>query len=476
MSKKSKKSSKSNWIDSVPEEYRELVKHTKNNEIEILQSHDAFCLFCRHHFSAREIKDWAEDDNGSVNAICPECGIDAVVGDASGFALDHDQLREANLAIYGSDFMAHNPQAAVTYCSRYEMGNITHNLKNEGLYLQYLYGLTKQGDYRAFLSLGDFYTYGSEFTKPDPGLAYAYLNSDVLKGSPASFYRLGLLCERNASTKKEYEMAYQYYSQALSFGFKRAIIKICDCYLHGHYVKKDPEFVRRCLYSNFPSSYNVFTFSRGYEPDIFPELCYRVGHIFLQEAQDKDSSPFSALRMFLYSKFAFEKVMEGGVLKGDEQTEYDDSIAQINKLAKLFDYHEGDPLFDNDTFADSVEMDDKGVLGTNRHFIMKLVGYDEEKGSVSLRFDYDFPPLIMDVANLFIDFVEGPIIWEFNGVESFSHDPDANNVVFEVRGDEDNGWTFLSYNEDGSSVQVASIVFGKKKKKKKSKKSPGGDA
>lgn len=477
MSKKATKPSKSNWTLNVPEEYQELIKHTKKNELEILNSHDAFCLFCRHHFSAREIKDWAEDDSGSVNAICPECGMDSVVGDASGFSLTHDELRDANMAIYGADFMAHNPQAAVTYCSRYERGSITHNLKNEGLYLQYLYGLSKQGDYRAFLSLGDFYTYGSEFTKPDPSLAFLYLNADRIKDSPAALYRMGILCERNATTKKQYEMAYEYYVQALSFGFKRSIIKICDCYLNGHYVKKNPEFARRCLYSNFPSSYNVFSFSQGYEVDIFPELCYRVGQIFLKEAQDRDSSPFSALRMFLYSKLGYEMIMESGVLKGDEQVEYDDSIAQINKLAKQFDYHEDDPVFDNDTFADSLEIDDKGVLGPNRHFMLELVEYDEESGILRLRFDYDFMPLIMDVASLFVDFVEGPIVWTFTGVESFFMAPTSGEaIVFDVKGDETKGWTFVSYNEEGQSVVLASIVFGKKKKKKKIKKSVGGDA
>lgn len=52
------------------------------------------CFYCRSTFLPGDILDWVEmdaDGNGKT-ALCPRCGIDAVIGSASGVSLDPDFL------------------------------------------------------------------------------------------------------------------------------------------------------------------------------------------------------------------------------------------------------------------------------------------------------------------------------------------------------------------------------------------------
>jgi cell division protein ZapA (FtsZ GTPase activity inhibitor) len=101
-------------------QYRE---HAIDNEIEIVQSNQCGCFFCRHVFDARDVQDWMDGEHG-VTALCPECGMDAVIGDASGIEIDKPLMKEMNLAFYGETYMQDNPEAARTYCIRYIDGKI----------------------------------------------------------------------------------------------------------------------------------------------------------------------------------------------------------------------------------------------------------------------------------------------------------------------------------------------------------------
>jgi hypothetical protein len=91
-----------------------LHSHASNNEIEILKSKTCSCFFCRQTYSARLVNDWINDARG-VTAICPECGMDAVLGDAGGEADRQSLFKEMNLAYYGEDYMEKHPAAAKKY-------------------------------------------------------------------------------------------------------------------------------------------------------------------------------------------------------------------------------------------------------------------------------------------------------------------------------------------------------------------------
>lgn len=59
-------------------------KHTMDNRHEIERSMECACFDCGEIYNASEVTEWT--DNGNT-ALCPHCGIDCVLGDASGIAL-----------------------------------------------------------------------------------------------------------------------------------------------------------------------------------------------------------------------------------------------------------------------------------------------------------------------------------------------------------------------------------------------------
>ncbi|PWI53063.1 cytoplasmic protein [Rhizobium phaseoli] len=57
-------------------------KHSANHRGDIEASTYCGCFYCCKVFESAEIAEWADDNR---TALCPRCGIDAVIGDASGF-------------------------------------------------------------------------------------------------------------------------------------------------------------------------------------------------------------------------------------------------------------------------------------------------------------------------------------------------------------------------------------------------------
>ena len=95
----------------VPEYLRHLQdtpaiqahKRCANHKREIEKSAFCGCFYCCIVYPPASIVEWVDDGK---TAICPECGIDSVVGDASGFPVgDKAFLTEMN----GLWFNAPNP-------------------------------------------------------------------------------------------------------------------------------------------------------------------------------------------------------------------------------------------------------------------------------------------------------------------------------------------------------------------------------
>ncbi|RUM18058.1 cytoplasmic protein [Rhizobium vallis] len=69
-------------------------KHSINHRAEIEASALCGCFHCCASFRPAEIKDWLDDNR---TALCPRCGIDAVIGDASGLpVMTVDFLKQMN--------------------------------------------------------------------------------------------------------------------------------------------------------------------------------------------------------------------------------------------------------------------------------------------------------------------------------------------------------------------------------------------
>lgn len=78
---------------------------SNNKEEDVIKAHDyssnhrktlskdkiCGCFFCLKIFSPKEITDWIDDDN---TALCPHCGIDAVIGESSGFPITEEFLEK----------------------------------------------------------------------------------------------------------------------------------------------------------------------------------------------------------------------------------------------------------------------------------------------------------------------------------------------------------------------------------------------
>jgi hypothetical protein len=68
--------------------------HTVRHRLELESSDKAGCFYCCEVYSPTEIEDWVDNDDC---ALCPRCGIDSVIGAASGFPVtDKKFLKEMN--------------------------------------------------------------------------------------------------------------------------------------------------------------------------------------------------------------------------------------------------------------------------------------------------------------------------------------------------------------------------------------------
>jgi hypothetical protein len=65
--------------------YEQAHRHSINHREEVLQSDLCGCFYCRTTFPPTRIREWTDEINGiGQTALCPRCGIDSVIGSASG--------------------------------------------------------------------------------------------------------------------------------------------------------------------------------------------------------------------------------------------------------------------------------------------------------------------------------------------------------------------------------------------------------
>jgi hypothetical protein len=67
------------------------------NVNEIQESKICGCFFCLAIFPSSDIVEWCDDDNPKgKTALCPKCGIDSVIGSASGYPIDDPEFLKAS--------------------------------------------------------------------------------------------------------------------------------------------------------------------------------------------------------------------------------------------------------------------------------------------------------------------------------------------------------------------------------------------
>jgi hypothetical protein len=63
--------------------------HSSGHRADLFESERCGCFGCTAIFPTDAIEDWTDEIDGvGVTALCPECGIDTVIGSASGFPIE----------------------------------------------------------------------------------------------------------------------------------------------------------------------------------------------------------------------------------------------------------------------------------------------------------------------------------------------------------------------------------------------------
>ncbi len=66
-------------------------KYSSNHRSQIEASNTCGCFYCLETFSPASIVEWVDDQE---TALCPQCGVDSVIGSASGVPLTPDFLKQ----------------------------------------------------------------------------------------------------------------------------------------------------------------------------------------------------------------------------------------------------------------------------------------------------------------------------------------------------------------------------------------------
>ncbi len=77
-------------VAGFPHEIRDAHRHSLRHRPEIQASDVCGCFYCCSIFPSGAIGQWVDEDEEGVGqtALCPNCGIDSVIGSKSPFTID----------------------------------------------------------------------------------------------------------------------------------------------------------------------------------------------------------------------------------------------------------------------------------------------------------------------------------------------------------------------------------------------------
>ncbi len=411
------------------EQLQAFYSRIHGNDREILNSDTCSCIFCRQTYSAREISDWIPNPDGTLNAICPICGMDTVIGDKKQGRIDHDDLKEINLRFFGEDYMEKHPEAIQKYIERYWNGDITKKKENENLFKHYLNILADENDSRATFILAGLYFYGTKWTKKDPQLALSLYTRPCLKTSGFALTQIGQLLQSGLLKTIDHKKAMEYYAKASALEIGLASMKLADCYLYGLGVEPDYDIAFAIYDYLWGDFLNAWMKRKGYGNSLFGDVSYKLGLCY-QNGYGVQKDVWAALKYYLIAEYALSIPLP--------QEDYDfmdvsrdinvirekiDSIAQSEGLKKA------PPCSDIDTLLDSL-FSDMGVLLPIQKYTLHIDKYDEDEQIIYLTIRSKEKPFIIDTKNLFVGFVNTNTHWALKGtiIESLEKDASFNCI------------------------------------------------
>lgn len=78
----------------IVNELKKMHDNSVHNETQIMASSVCGCFHCGRIFKPSQIKDFLKEKEGRRTAICPYCGIDSVIGSASGAEITSEFLKD----------------------------------------------------------------------------------------------------------------------------------------------------------------------------------------------------------------------------------------------------------------------------------------------------------------------------------------------------------------------------------------------
>lgn len=75
----------------LPPDFSAAHQRSIYHRAEVLASEVCGCFYCLKTYPPSEIAEWTDDGD---TALCPKCGIDAVIGSKSGFPITREFLKE----------------------------------------------------------------------------------------------------------------------------------------------------------------------------------------------------------------------------------------------------------------------------------------------------------------------------------------------------------------------------------------------
>jgi hypothetical protein len=77
---------------------RRAHQHSIRHFAELAKSSLCGCFYCLDLFEFKDITEWTDENQ---TALCPNCGIDSVIGDASGFPITEEFLTAMKTRWFG---------------------------------------------------------------------------------------------------------------------------------------------------------------------------------------------------------------------------------------------------------------------------------------------------------------------------------------------------------------------------------------
>ncbi len=382
-----------------------------------------------------------------MTAICPHCGFHDIIPDASGLSIDDATLKEIGKKLFddGKSPLAGEMQA--DFLSAFDDRIINDTERNEAIFLQYSDGFASRGGTYALTRIGMFYEFGTRFAKPDLKTAFSYYANDALATDGFALARMGKCLEKGEKGEDSLREAFQCYAHSAALNNDYGKMYLGDCYWHGIGVEPNPDAAGSIYIGLFHSVYEMFVFSHGDNPHILPELCLRLAKLLIETKQKDDESELSALRYALLGRFALAYKQNDTLFRFYELDDIGRELGTIiSDLASQVGAVIGNPVYDEDTFYDSFD-----AFG-NMFYLNQGAGQvsfqegDDHSHSLTLNLACGWM-LVIDVMNLYVDFEEGNVNFQFATPGYFY--PKKRKTFFFVNVSISSGGTICFLSESG---------------------------